>query len=338
MTVETGGPQERLHSRDAYLAPTRECDVVMKGGITSGVLYPLAVCELASVYRLRNVGGTSAGAIAAAAAAAAEYGRTSEKPGSGFQGLAALPAWLGTDDHLVGLFRPPAVTRRLHGLLLRAVSPGASRVRLLGAVVWSGLRSGRWWLPVLGAAAGRPAGRRAAGRRLRVVAVVGRRAGRRGAGRRRTRRGRRARGGAQRRRRPRRQHVRHRVRVGRRGRRGLALGLAGRPDRHAGRTRAGWPAAHLRGPVGRPGARARRRRRAGRQPRDAVDQHHRGPALPAAGRPRPRPRLQRGGVRDGSSRRGWSRTWCSTRQARAPTRGWCRGRRPATCRWSWRPG
>ena len=150
MTVESGSPQERLHSRDAYLAPTRECDVVMKGGITSGVLYPLAVCELASVYRLRNVGGTSAGAIAAAAAAAAEYGRTSEKPGSGFQGLAALPAWLGTDDHLVGLFRPPAVTRRLHGLLLRAVSPGASRLRLLGAVVWSGLRSGRWWLPVIG--------------------------------------------------------------------------------------------------------------------------------------------------------------------------------------------
>jgi len=55
--------------------PKLECDIVMKGGITSGVIYPLAVCELAQVYRLRSVGGASAGAIAAAAAAAAEVGR-----------------------------------------------------------------------------------------------------------------------------------------------------------------------------------------------------------------------------------------------------------------------
>ena len=55
--------------------PERQCDIVMKGGITSGVVYPHAVCELAGAYRLKNVGGTSAGAIAAAAAAAAEYGR-----------------------------------------------------------------------------------------------------------------------------------------------------------------------------------------------------------------------------------------------------------------------
>jgi hypothetical protein len=54
-----------------YASPARECDIVMKGGITSGVIYPLAVCELAGVYRLRNIGGTSAGAIAATAAAAA---------------------------------------------------------------------------------------------------------------------------------------------------------------------------------------------------------------------------------------------------------------------------
>ena len=34
--------------------PGLECDIVMKGGITSGVVYPLAVCELAKVYRLRS--------------------------------------------------------------------------------------------------------------------------------------------------------------------------------------------------------------------------------------------------------------------------------------------
>jgi len=34
-----------------------ECDVVMKGGITSGIVYPHAVVRLASHYRLRSVGG-----------------------------------------------------------------------------------------------------------------------------------------------------------------------------------------------------------------------------------------------------------------------------------------
>ena len=39
--------------------------MVMKGGISSGVVYPLTVCKLATKYRLKNIGGTSAGAIAA---------------------------------------------------------------------------------------------------------------------------------------------------------------------------------------------------------------------------------------------------------------------------------
>ena len=42
------------------------CDIVMKGGITSGVVYPLAAVELSTKYRFVNIGGTSAGAIAAA--------------------------------------------------------------------------------------------------------------------------------------------------------------------------------------------------------------------------------------------------------------------------------
>lgn len=52
-----------------------ECDLVMKGGITSGVVYPNAILELARQYRFRSIGGASAGAIAAAFAAAAEYAR-----------------------------------------------------------------------------------------------------------------------------------------------------------------------------------------------------------------------------------------------------------------------
>ena len=73
--------------------PTRLCDVVMKGGITSGVVYPLAVYELSKAFRFKNIGGTSAGAIAAAAAAAAELGRH-RGAGGGFERLAQLPQFL----------------------------------------------------------------------------------------------------------------------------------------------------------------------------------------------------------------------------------------------------
>jgi hypothetical protein len=44
------------------------CDLVMKGGITSGIVYPNAVLSLAREYRFKSIGGTSAGAIAAAVA------------------------------------------------------------------------------------------------------------------------------------------------------------------------------------------------------------------------------------------------------------------------------
>ena len=84
----------------------------MKGGITSGVVYPHAICELARTYRFVDVGGTSAGAIAAAAAAAAEHGRERD----GFRKLAALPAWIGEGDNLFRLFQPqPGDPRRTSG-------------------------------------------------------------------------------------------------------------------------------------------------------------------------------------------------------------------------------
>ena len=40
----------------------RSLDVTMKGGTTSAVIYPLALCELARHFRFRNLGGASAGA------------------------------------------------------------------------------------------------------------------------------------------------------------------------------------------------------------------------------------------------------------------------------------
>ena len=39
-----------------YSDPKLECDIIMKGGVTSGVIYPWAVCELARTYRFRCVG------------------------------------------------------------------------------------------------------------------------------------------------------------------------------------------------------------------------------------------------------------------------------------------
>jgi len=47
----------------------------MEGGITSGIVYPPAALKLKEKYTFRNIGGTSAGAIAAAGIAAAEFNR-----------------------------------------------------------------------------------------------------------------------------------------------------------------------------------------------------------------------------------------------------------------------
>ncbi|MEO7352123.1 MAG: hypothetical protein ABIW17_09510, partial [Marmoricola sp.] len=113
--------------------PPLECDLVMKGGITSGVVYPLAVCELAKVYRLRAVGGSSAGAIAAAAAASAELGRA----GGGFERLATLPHDLtakvqGEESRLFTLFQPQAKMRRLFHLVTAGLGTvGMTRTRAM---------------------------------------------------------------------------------------------------------------------------------------------------------------------------------------------------------------
>ena len=110
-----------------------EADMVMKGGITSGVVYPLAVCRLAQSYKFRNLGGSSAGGIAAAFAAAAECNRA----GGGFRELAKLPGLLGTN--LAKLFQPSPATKPLFGILIAAIDhrhKGAGKtLRLLLAAV-----------------------------------------------------------------------------------------------------------------------------------------------------------------------------------------------------------
>lgn len=104
------------------MMPNRECDVVMKGGVTSGVVYPSAIWELSRVYRFRNIGGTSAGAIAASLTAAAEYRRRrnwdSPAADAGFGDLKKLPKWLQQDDNLRLLFQPDRETSALFNFLL----------------------------------------------------------------------------------------------------------------------------------------------------------------------------------------------------------------------------
>lgn len=119
--------------------PSRSCDVIMQGGITSGVVYPRALARFARDYRLQRLGGASAGAIGAALGAAAEHGRAA----GGFAKLAALPAELG-EGRLAALFQPTPATRPLLGLMLAlsghdapgAAHTGAARgLRVLGALL-----------------------------------------------------------------------------------------------------------------------------------------------------------------------------------------------------------
>jgi hypothetical protein len=105
---------DRAYSDADFGKPVAACDIIMKGGITSGIVYPLAITEIAKHYRFANIGGTSAGAIAAAAAAAAEYGRYAS--GRGFMRLASLPREAG--EVLFGLFQPTLNVAPLFAVLV----------------------------------------------------------------------------------------------------------------------------------------------------------------------------------------------------------------------------
>lgn len=149
----------------------RECDLIMKGGITSGVVYPHAIVEIAHAYRLRSIGGTSAGAIAAAVAAAAEY-RRERSPGkdafAGYDEIVEIADEIGRD--MASLFQPAPKLRPLFDILMAMVAAGdASKpfaavkaalttysgralvAAALGlAVVVAGLIGSNFWLAVLG--------------------------------------------------------------------------------------------------------------------------------------------------------------------------------------------
>jgi hypothetical protein len=120
--------------------PAKTCDIVLKGGITSGVVYPLALTELARQYRFSSIGGTSAGAMAAAAAAAAEYGRQTGHPG--FERLAQIPEEIG--PNLLAMFQPTPVLKPVFDIFVAAMG-AKSKI----AVVWAAIK-GYWSSALLG--------------------------------------------------------------------------------------------------------------------------------------------------------------------------------------------
>ncbi len=145
-SATTRTPQEVAHARqraqelrDASYPPRsevrQECDLVMKGGITSGVVYPLAACELARTRKFVNIGGSSAGAIAACIVAAAECGRDN----GGFNRLASLPDQIGPT--LPKLFTAGPQTRTAHAALMAWLDPKATRVTKIRRVLFTLVRS-----------------------------------------------------------------------------------------------------------------------------------------------------------------------------------------------------
>jgi predicted acylesterase/phospholipase RssA len=108
----------------------------MQGGITSGVAYPAAVMELCRHFRFRSIGGASAGAMAAAVTAAAEYARDS----GGFERLEALRMQLRRPGLIAGLFNPSREAAPLFRILLAAQAKRTEGARtvsyVLGVVRW----------------------------------------------------------------------------------------------------------------------------------------------------------------------------------------------------------
>jgi hypothetical protein len=119
--------------------PAVECDAIMKGGVTSGIVYPYAILEIATRYRFRSLGGTSAGAIAAAFAAAAEYSRSVRNDSAGFVRLQRYCDEL--PSILLGLFQPDAEFEPALRIARRAATDGTLGVighiatRVLGLAV-----------------------------------------------------------------------------------------------------------------------------------------------------------------------------------------------------------
>ncbi len=142
-----GAGKAAQHSDLSSTLPELECDIVMAGGTTSGVVFPAAMVHLSGKYRFRGIGGTSAGAIAAAAVAAAEYGRAKGSSNS-FGTITKSFASLG--GQLIPLFQPQPGTRRLFGLAVHIIEAKTGTRSGFGAIAKISLAFMRaYWFAVL---------------------------------------------------------------------------------------------------------------------------------------------------------------------------------------------
>jgi predicted acylesterase/phospholipase RssA len=132
-------PEHGTTEIEAYTAPDdRFCDIVMEGGVTSGIIYASAVAELANSYRFSSIGGSSIGAFAAALTAAAEYSRR-RGSNAGFKLMERLPSELAEEDdqnetRLLRMFRPQDGTRRLFNIFLASLDRKSTLSRLVGGL------------------------------------------------------------------------------------------------------------------------------------------------------------------------------------------------------------
>lgn len=145
-----------------FSVPT-ECDAIMEGGVTSGVVFPSFIARLATRFDLRSIGGTSVGAVAASAAAAAQFWRndcrSQGRPNQserGFDRLAGLaqelkqPAANGRST-LFSLFQPVQATRRHFAILSAVLNCKSAMSRLMAGLGWTTVIC--WHAPLAGLAA-----------------------------------------------------------------------------------------------------------------------------------------------------------------------------------------
>jgi len=134
-----------MNAETAERTPKPECDLVMKGGITSGVVYPGAIRKIAGRYRFRNLGGASAGAIAAVAAAACEY-RRNQGVDDAYDVLGEVSAEISAPGFVLGLFQPRPKARPAFDVALGLVTSSGSLNRRLPAGLVSILGARRRFL------------------------------------------------------------------------------------------------------------------------------------------------------------------------------------------------
>jgi len=115
----------------------------MKGGITSGIVYPRLIVELSRKYQFRQVGGASAGAIAATMTAAAQAGQLRGRGTAPFTRLWDIPTDLAHD--MPYLFQPSPSTAAAYDVLMAAIRPNWPAVLKIPAVVSLVIRRGFGW-------------------------------------------------------------------------------------------------------------------------------------------------------------------------------------------------